>query len=185
MPPSAAVKDLRVEDLYLSRTAAAAWHGQVCGPEGVSCRCTSRPMGVQAWEARPTPEARLVPPVFSCPSGSSRWGPEWPDGAVEDPPCLRRPVRERGDGICYWAGSDVGFPVGWDAGAPVGRSVGFPVGCELGPAVGCADGPWLEAVPARLAQKVATLSLPPAAVIKAVKAGLSRALPALVLTPAV
>ena len=61
--------------------------------------------------------------------------------------------------------------------AGVGSELGLPPGCAVGPLPGWADN--------MLAQKAATLSLPPAAVISAEKAGLSSALPGLLPTWAV
>src|SRR5262252_2122165 len=104
-----------------------------------------------------------------------------------------RPAREgwirfeSGNRVSY--GCDVGLPVGWSVGSTLGLPVGCVVfagvGCELGLPAGCEAGALPGWVASRLVQKVVTLSLPPAAVISAVKAGLSSALPGLWLTCAV
>lgn len=100
------------------------------------------------------------------------------------------------------------MPVGCAEGSAVGATVGLfvacdgmpgsPVGCDVGAAVGLpvewdAELPeWAAEFPelpdgedaSRVVQYDETLSLPPAAVISAVKAGFSRALPGLLPAPA-
>jgi hypothetical protein len=82
-------------------------------------------------------------------------------------------------------GCEVGLPLGCEVGLPVGCEVGLPLGCEVGLPVGCEVGLLPGGVASRVAQKDAALSLPPAAVNSAEKAGLSRALPELLPTWAV
>lgn len=118
-----------------------------------------------------------------------------PCSAVD--PCVAKPGDSRisypGSSRSY--GCDVDAPVGWSVGTvvglPVGWSVGtvvgLPLGCvvfagagsELGLPPGCDVGLLPCGVAGRLAQKAGTLSLPPASVISAEKAGLSSALPGL------